>query len=265
MMDSKDSNPKDSLSINKAPIHLVPATLIAETAMAFCEGGAHYGAHNFRVVGVRASVYYSAAQRHLMKWLNGEDRDPKTGVKHLASVAACVGILLDAELCGKLTDDRPPRAPLSKRIDEMQSEVAHLKELFKDHNPRHYTIADSQPPQPSKAAGTSRNAASAWVTYCILDREAKDDSPEATMPMQQPPDSGEVAQEQPVSLAEQLTLSQPEPEPEPIPEQGVIYLKVEWVGNQLVQWTNSDRAIINGVAYAGDELTKRLQEIRRAL
>jgi hypothetical protein len=93
---------------------------------------------------VRASIYHDALRRHVASWWNGEDRDPQTHVQHLANVIACAGILLDAELCGKLTDDRPPKAPVGDAIRAMPELLAHLRETFKDHSPRQFTIADSE-------------------------------------------------------------------------------------------------------------------------
>lgn len=144
-MDSKPSNPKDVVGSGKLPLELVPDTLIVEAAMAFLEGALKYGRFNWRIAGVRASVYRAALLRHFAKWWNGEDCDQETGVNHLASVIACAGIILDAGLCGKLTDDRPPQAPLSKRIDELAHDVHRLKKLFAGHNPKQYTITDSEP------------------------------------------------------------------------------------------------------------------------
>ena len=140
----KETNPKDAIGSGKLPMELVPDTIEAEVALAYLEGALKYGRFNWRVAGVRASVYRAALRRHLAKWWNGQDRDPKTRVKHLASIIACAGILLDAELCGMLTDDRPPAVPMDKLIDEADAMVAHLKALFKDHNPKQYTIEDTK-------------------------------------------------------------------------------------------------------------------------
>jgi hypothetical protein len=94
---------------------------------------------------VRSSIYHAALHRHIAKWWNGEDQDQSTRVKHLANALACIGILLDAELCGKLTDDRPPRAAnFSEHVDQLAGLVGYLKEHFKDHAPRQFTIEDSE-------------------------------------------------------------------------------------------------------------------------
>lgn len=139
---SKPTNPKDALAVAKLPLHLVPDTIEAYAALAFAEGASKYGAYNWRVAGVLASVYHSALKRHLASWHNGEEADPVTGVPHLASVIACAGILLDAQLCGKLTDDRPPPADVAGRIRSAEAEVAKIFALFADRAPRHFTIAD---------------------------------------------------------------------------------------------------------------------------
>jgi hypothetical protein len=141
--DVKPTNPKDALAIAKLPLHLVPATLKVNAALAFAEGAAKYGAYNWRVAGVRASVYKSALERHLEKWWNGEEADPVTGVPHLASVVACAAIILDAQLVDKLTDDRPPAAPMGELIDGMEAKVKAVLALFADRRPKQWTIGDA--------------------------------------------------------------------------------------------------------------------------
>jgi len=141
--DGKPTNPKDMVAVSKLPLHLVPDTLKTYAALAFTEGATKYGAYNWRVAGVSASVYLAALERHVSKWRNGEEVDPATKVPHLANAIACLAIILDAQLCGKLTDDRPPSAPMSTLIDSFEGVVKHLQELHKDKKPRHYTIADS--------------------------------------------------------------------------------------------------------------------------
>jgi hypothetical protein len=139
-MSDKPTNPKDALAVAKLPLHLVPSTLTAYAALSFAEGAAKYGAYNWRDAGVRASIYISALERHLAKWKNGEECDPVTRVPHLASALACIGIILDADLCGKLTDDRPLPAPLGMLIDAGEPIVRGLQEMFADRHPLHCTL-----------------------------------------------------------------------------------------------------------------------------
>lgn len=140
--DGKQTNPKDAIGSTKLHMGLVPDSLVVAAAMAFTEGAAKYGRYNWRVAGVRASIYHDALRRHLAKWWNGEDADKQTGVPHLASVAACVAILLDADLLGKLTDDRPPSSPLGDDIQAAEKVAAGVKQLFAEHNPKQWTIDD---------------------------------------------------------------------------------------------------------------------------
>lgn len=136
---SKPSNPKDMIGSDKLPMSLVPGSLKAYAALAFLEGMLKYGLVNWREAGVRSSIYMDAIDRHMEKFKNGEWADADTRVPHLASVIACCGIVLDAHLCGKLVDDRPKQAPVAKLIDELGDTVVHLKKLFADRNPKHYT------------------------------------------------------------------------------------------------------------------------------
>lgn len=144
--EGKQTNPKDVIGATKLDVGLVPDIVDIAAAQAYTEGALKYGRFNWRIAGVRASIYHAAMRRHLARWWNGEDCDPVTGVPHLASMIACSGILLDAELCKKLNDDRPPRAPVCFAIDLGNNRLAHLRELFKEHSPKQFTIADSEVP-----------------------------------------------------------------------------------------------------------------------
>ena len=104
----KPSNPKDVIGSTKPPLHNVPCGPLYQIGAAMLSGACKYGSHNWRPIGVRSDVYYDAMQRHIMSWWEGETLDPESGAPHLAHVAACCIILLDAEAAGKLTDNRPP-------------------------------------------------------------------------------------------------------------------------------------------------------------
>ena len=141
--DKKLTNPKDSIGSKKLPLHLVPDTLSIMACPSFLEGALKYGQFNWRIYGVKLSIYISALERHLKKYKNGEERDPRTLVHHMSSVIACAAIILDAEACGMLNDDRPPRHPTSEMIDGMMDHIAFLKELYKDQHPHQNTHEDS--------------------------------------------------------------------------------------------------------------------------
>lgn len=138
------TNPKDAIGSTKAPLSLVPLALISETSLAFLEGKLKYGEVNWRASPVRASVYLDAHARHMQKYAEGEDRDPKTLVHHLGNAAACIGIVLDAALAGTLIDDRKMSNPKAiEHLDSLTFNVKHLQELFKDYHPKHFTKENS--------------------------------------------------------------------------------------------------------------------------
>lgn len=142
-LDTKLSNPKEAIGAAKMNYHLVPDTLPTYACMAFTEGAYKYGAYNWRVHGVRASTYYSALNRHIKKWWNGEDVDPKTQVPHLANAMACIGIILDAQFLNKLTDDRPPKADIQRLLDESEKVCQHLRTLVAGlPDPHHCTALE---------------------------------------------------------------------------------------------------------------------------
>ena len=137
--DTKLSNPKEAFGDSKMPLDLLPDTAVVMFNLAFLEGALKYGQYNWRVAGVKVSTYVRAMRRHLSKFWNGKDVDPVTLVHELASVGACAAIMLDAIACGKLTDDRPPRADMERALTEAAKVATHLKQLFKDHHPPQYT------------------------------------------------------------------------------------------------------------------------------
>jgi hypothetical protein len=101
-----DDNPKTVHGEAKPGIHCIPPVAILIEGQAMAEGMRKYGHTNWRHKRVSASVYYNAAQRHLMAWLDGQTCDPDTGIHHLGHARACLAILLDAEQHGMLNDDR---------------------------------------------------------------------------------------------------------------------------------------------------------------
>lgn len=110
-MEYKPSNPKDSVGIKKVPFSTVPSEVTAEVGLAMLEGALKYGRHNYRSVGVRASVYYDAALRHLTSFWEGQDTDPDSGLPHLVKCLACLYVLRDSQHMGNWVDDRPPVFP----------------------------------------------------------------------------------------------------------------------------------------------------------
>ena len=144
--DVRKDNPKDVLGQAKLPMHLWPTTASAMGCLAFLNGALKYGRGNFRAIGVRASIYVAAAKRHLDAWFEGEEFDPDDGVPHLSAALACIAIIIEADVYGKLDDDRMVGDPEKFRefVNKMTEHVPRLKELHKEHDPKHWTIADNE-------------------------------------------------------------------------------------------------------------------------
>lgn len=140
---TKLTNPKDIIGSDKLPMHLWPETATALGCLALLDGALKYGRTNWRVAGVRTSIYIDAVKRHIAKWSEGEDDDPDSGLPHLSHALACLAILVDAGAAGKLNDDRVVQGGYVELVGALTPHVARLKALHAGKTPRHYTIADS--------------------------------------------------------------------------------------------------------------------------
>lgn len=141
---AKPSNPKDTVGIRKVPLSTLPWRVLWRVGLAMLEGAVKYGRHNYRGVGVRASVYFDGAQRHLGAWWEGEDNDPDTGaaqLHHIDKALADLMVLRDSMLQGNFTDDRPPRS--SEDMAALNTAAGALLDLHADKRPKHWTIEDS--------------------------------------------------------------------------------------------------------------------------
>lgn len=128
---TKDTNPKDAVGSKKPPMSTVSGPVLQEVGVAMLEGALKYGRHNYRVAGVRSSVYYDALFRHMIAWWEGEDIDPDSGVSHLSKAIAGLAVLRDAQINNMLNDDRPPR-PNKEHAKELQKIVDKLLEKYPD-------------------------------------------------------------------------------------------------------------------------------------
>lgn len=123
----KPTNPKDALGVRKTPISTVPSVVLSELGLAMLEGALKYGRHNYRVIGVRASVYYDAVMsRHMPRWWEGEDLDPDSDLSHITKAIASLVVLRDAMIRGNWVDDRPPRS----KAGWQDEHDAHVRKLL---------------------------------------------------------------------------------------------------------------------------------------
>lgn len=113
--ESSDFTPAFRIAVNIAdniPFHLLPWRVVMEMALGMMEGGRKYGRHNYRKVGVRASVYFDATTRHLADFIEGTNIDKDSGLSHLAKALSSSQVLLDSMVMGNWVDDRPIRVAL---------------------------------------------------------------------------------------------------------------------------------------------------------
>jgi len=127
----KDTNPKDAIGCTKPPIANVPLSVISEVGMALAEGQYKYGGYNWRVIGVRASVYWDATFRHMKAWWEGEDTDPDSQLNHVTKAISALTVLRDAMIQDNWTDDRPPRSKQTAKAvsDQYKQMLERLKSL----------------------------------------------------------------------------------------------------------------------------------------
>ncbi|WP_058599302.1 dATP/dGTP diphosphohydrolase domain-containing protein [Aureimonas ureilytica] len=103
----------------------VPSTSLAWLAEAHADGARKYGPLNWRETPIPLTIYIDAMVRHLLALREGQDCAPDSGLPHLAHVMAGASIVLDAEACGTLIDDRE-----NGRIDAYEftlTEIARIR------------------------------------------------------------------------------------------------------------------------------------------
>lgn len=123
---TKESNPKDVIGVTKAPMSIIPMQVIHEVGLGLLEGSLKYGSYNYRVAGVRFSVYYDATQRHLNSFLEGEDIDPASGINHITKAIASLVVLRDGMLNDKFIDDRPPKPLNENWMEDINKKTKEL-------------------------------------------------------------------------------------------------------------------------------------------
>jgi len=89
----------------KLPVNLLSNEALLQTAAVLKFGADKYHAHNWRD-GFAWSRPLAAAMRHIMAYNDGEDKDPESGLSHLAHAACCIMFLLEFEKTHPELDDR---------------------------------------------------------------------------------------------------------------------------------------------------------------
>lgn len=144
----KETNPKDKIGVAKTPLSTVPIQVVSEVGVAMLEGACKYGRSNYRVAGVRASVYFDATNRHLARWWEGEDIDPDSGLSHITKAIASLVVLRDAMMNEMCNDDRPPPVKNANWMNDLDKQVKVILDKY----------PDAKAPYTNKSEGGPRNA-----------------------------------------------------------------------------------------------------------
>lgn len=132
----KAANPKDAVGVRKVPIFsVIPWGVISEIALALLEGARKYGRHNYRVSGVRASVYVDALGRHIGSWVEGEDIDAESGLNHITKALATLTVLRDSMMTGNWIDDRPPSTLGNTWVQDANRKASEIINRIPDAKP----------------------------------------------------------------------------------------------------------------------------------
>ena len=102
---------------DKLPWDLLPADAVEEIVKVLDFGARKYAARNWEK-GMRWGRPFAALMRHMWAWWGGEDKDPETGLSHLAHAGCCVLFMIAFEKRGVGTDDRDKRPMLSAMLNE---------------------------------------------------------------------------------------------------------------------------------------------------
>lgn len=89
----------------KVRLELLPTRALEEIGKVLTFGAKKYDAWNW-AKGFAWSRLIGATFRHLFAFARGEDKDPETGLSHLAHAGCCILFLLEHFLGGLGTDDR---------------------------------------------------------------------------------------------------------------------------------------------------------------
>jgi hypothetical protein len=90
---------------DKLPYYLLPSDAVEEILRVLDFGAKKYAPGNWEK-GMLWSRVFSALMRHMWAWWRGENRDPETGLTHLAHAGCCILFLIAYEKRKTGNDDR---------------------------------------------------------------------------------------------------------------------------------------------------------------
>lgn len=89
----------------KDPLDLLSPIALTQMAKVMAFGAKKYNRDNWRK-GIAFTRIIGAALRHTLAYLGGENKDPETGLSHVAHLACCAMFLLEYEVTHPNLDDR---------------------------------------------------------------------------------------------------------------------------------------------------------------
>ena len=105
ILTQQKQEPGTKFDFGKPPLDLISVEANIQEAMVLDFGRKKYDTHNWRT-GMSWSRVIGAALRHISAFNRGEDKDPETGLSHLAHARCCVSFLLEYEKTHREFDDR---------------------------------------------------------------------------------------------------------------------------------------------------------------
>lgn len=78
----------------KLRFDLLPEGALEEIVKVLGYGARKYAPDNWKKVPDARRRYFAAAMRHIMAWHSGEEKDPESGLSHLAHAGCCILFLL---------------------------------------------------------------------------------------------------------------------------------------------------------------------------
>lgn len=90
---------------NKPRMELLPPEALEEMSKVLAFGANKYDRDQWRG-GFNWSRLLGASLRHIVSFIGGEDKDPESGLSHLAHAGCCIMFLIAHEKSGLGKDDR---------------------------------------------------------------------------------------------------------------------------------------------------------------
>jgi hypothetical protein len=111
-----------------------------------------------------------------VRFWEGEDTDPDSGMPHLIHIMACAAVLRDSQFFGNWTDDRPPKLP-DGWLAELNERAKSIVEKYPDAVPAYTEEGQRDQVLLQRISDTADRVGS--VLFPQLHQEVPDDEPES--------------------------------------------------------------------------------------